>query len=240
MLYLFARRPRYFFDLHAVSEPHTSRPYKMRQRDDHGHQRWRGTHGASVAGLGRLKAIGRVGHPLDKNPGDVWRMSAGNLPRSGHHAVFPLPLSLRAIAAGCPEACCLRCGRPAQRQAKVVKDGSTTLGAPQMQCDCGAPTRPGLVLDPLMDAGTTAVAAEALRRHWLGIELNPHYVSLAMQRARASPRSAAGCAAGSVAVRGPVVWRASSRRLPITYLSLPTTNLQRWGRMTDIRPNTTG
>jgi site-specific DNA-methyltransferase (adenine-specific) len=44
-----------------------------------------------------------------------------------------------------------------------------------------------------MGAGTTAVAAEALGRDWLGIELNPAYAALAEQRlaaARASPSPA--------------------------------------------------
>ncbi len=50
----------------------------------------------------------------------------------------------------------------------------------------------GLVLDPFMGAGTTAVAAEALDRDWLGIELNPSFAELARDRiktARAGPSS---------------------------------------------------
>ncbi len=39
-----------------------------------------------------------------------------------------------------------------------------------------------MVLDPFMGAGTVALAAEQHGRDWLGIELNPTYVTLAEQR----------------------------------------------------------
>lgn len=41
---------------------------------------------------------------------------------------------------------------------------------------------PGVVLDPFMGSGTTAVAAQAHGRDWLGIELNPEYAELAKER----------------------------------------------------------
>ena len=40
----------------------------------------------------------------------------------------------------------------------------------------------GVVLDPFLGTGTTAVAAQRLGRRWMGIELNPEYVELARQR----------------------------------------------------------
>jgi site-specific DNA-methyltransferase (adenine-specific) len=40
----------------------------------------------------------------------------------------------------------------------------------------------GVVLDPFLGSGTTALVAERLGRRWLGIELNPDYVHLAAQR----------------------------------------------------------
>jgi len=40
----------------------------------------------------------------------------------------------------------------------------------------------GIVLDPFIGSGTTAVVAEKFNRNWLGIELNPEYVKLAEQR----------------------------------------------------------
>lgn len=40
----------------------------------------------------------------------------------------------------------------------------------------------GVVLDPFMGSGTTALVAQKLGRHFIGIELNPHYVKLAQKR----------------------------------------------------------
>lgn len=40
----------------------------------------------------------------------------------------------------------------------------------------------GLVLDPFMGSGTTAIAAEKFNRNWLGIELNPEYAQMAKER----------------------------------------------------------
>lgn len=42
--------------------------------------------------------------------------------------------------------------------------------------------RGGIVLDPFMGSGTTAVAAEKLGRRWCGIEIAPRYAALARKR----------------------------------------------------------
>ena len=40
----------------------------------------------------------------------------------------------------------------------------------------------GIVLDPFMGAGTTAVVARKLDRNYLGFELNPEYIKIAEKR----------------------------------------------------------
>ena len=45
----------------------------------------------------------------------------------------------------------------------------------------------GVVLDPFLGSGTTAVAAERLGRRWIGCELNPEYVEMAERRVRNTP-----------------------------------------------------
>jgi DNA modification methylase len=41
-----------------------------------------------------------------------------------------------------------------------------------------------VVLDPFMGSGTTAAVAKRLGRRYIGFELNPEYVMLAMKRLR--------------------------------------------------------
>jgi DNA modification methylase len=191
-VYVFTRQPAYFFDLDSVRIPHTSR-FQGKLKPDHvrpaTREVWRGPNGDDAAGLDLMKARGIVGHPLGKNPGDVWKLASSGY-RSGHHATFPVALATRAILAGCPEARCTACRLPWQRKLIRALGGTAVRGVLGPNCGCSAPSEPGLVLDPFFGAGTTAVAAERLQRDWLGIELNPDFAALAERRiqdARAGP-----------------------------------------------------
>jgi DNA modification methylase len=191
-IYVFTRQPAYFFDLDSVRLPHTSR-FQGRLRPDHvrpaRREVWRGPNGDDASGLELMKARGIVGHPLGKNPGDVWKLASSGY-RGGHHATFPVALPERAILAGCPEARCVSCRSPWKRQTIRALGGTAVRGALGPTCNCTAGNEPGLVLDPFFGAGTTAVAAERLQRDWLGIELNPDFAELATRRiqdARAGP-----------------------------------------------------
>ncbi|MEN4475708.1 site-specific DNA-methyltransferase [Mycolicibacterium cosmeticum] len=183
LIYVLARRPRYFLDLDAIREPHRtkSKKFPAAHRTGPVRESWRGPNGMTATGLGSIKAQGRVGHPLGKNPGDVWTITPGGY-RSSHHATFPLALAERMIAAGCPEARCTQCCLPWRRS--VIRDlGRTaTRSALSPTCTCQAASEPGLVLDPFLGSGTTAVAAENLGRDWLGIELNAEFAADAQQR----------------------------------------------------------
>lgn len=189
VIYLLVRSPRYYFDLDAIRLPHRSRPPRAKPGTSgppKTRPAWRGPNGQDDSGLKQLKALGRVGHPLGKNPGDVWPMSVSNF-RGGHFATFPEHLAERIIRAGCPEARCRACLRPWQRTVRRL--GSTAMrGSLRAACTCSCQfsSEPGIVFDPFMGAGTTAVAAETLGRDWLGIELNPDFAWLAEQRLRAA------------------------------------------------------
>lgn len=53
------------------------------------------------------------------------------------------------------------------------------LISPMIKAGCPAG---GIILDPFMGAGTTALVAQKLNRHYLGIELNPEYIKMAEKR----------------------------------------------------------
>ena len=50
----------------------------------------------------------------------------------------------------------------------------------------GSPRR-GIVLDPFLGSGTTAAVSQELDRQWIGIEINPEYISLAKKRMATAP-----------------------------------------------------
>lgn len=184
---LLTRTPRYFFDLDAIRIPaHSRRPRRSRAVIGYPPPSAIPANGTvnRNKGLDRMQRRGASSHPLGKSPGDVWTIATANY-RGAHFAAYPLPLAERAVLAGCPERVCERCQTPWRRAKKRDRGGSERLlrtGALSAQCLCGAGWQPGLVLDPFLGSGTTAVAAIAHRRDWLGIELNPSYAALARHR----------------------------------------------------------
>jgi site-specific DNA-methyltransferase (adenine-specific) len=182
---LLVRSPRYFFDLDAIRQPLVStakkRPNAARYRylpdgalpPDIGFDDDRG--------LNRLKVDGRAGHPLGKNPGDVWQLATAGF-RGAHFATFPMGLVETPLLATCPERVCADCGRPWKRESVDRTATTPVVGQLLADCQCPGDTVPGVVLDPFMGAGTVALAAEQHGRAWVGIELNPAFAALARDR----------------------------------------------------------
>ena len=190
IVYFFVRSNSYYFDLDAIRVPHRSRNTKTHDPRTAWSvpNSWRGPSSGSNTGLDRLKALGLPGHPLGKNPGDVWTIPTAGY-RGEHHAVFPARLARVPILATCPERVCFGCGVPWTRDRSRRIDVSARHRLNQgrqlqQRCPCNAQvgTTPGIVLDPFIGSGTTAIVAEALNRDWLGIELNPEFATLATDR----------------------------------------------------------
>lgn len=171
---------RYFFDLDRIREPHRSAARVGKRAS-------RTLYQEGNSGLARLKAAGMVGNARGKNPGDVWTVATA-VDRLGHQATYPEQLIERPLLACCPERICVQCDRAWVRPSRIVSV-HTAEGVRHRQivgdlarCDCFAPTRRGVVLDPFFGTGTTGVVAERLGRDWLGVELNPAYRALAERR----------------------------------------------------------
>jgi site-specific DNA-methyltransferase (cytosine-N4-specific) len=99
LLFLFTLGPRYYFDLNAIREPHTTAnrtgPRRSYPAGSTSSMR-AGQHVTMPGGIAGLPL-----HPGGRNPGDVWSI-ATRPTRRGHPAAFPVQIPLRAIAAGCP------------------------------------------------------------------------------------------------------------------------------------------
>lgn len=188
-IYFFTREGRYWFDLNAVREPHKAQHAHGRPKvpgldvypPPRSLPRRHGRNQDINTGLNQLKASGMAGHPLGKNPGDVWLVSTAAY-RGEHFATFPVRLVERPLLATCPARTCTRCGQPWQRARQSINGRLLATGALKPACTCRAGWRPGVVLDPFMGTGTVALAAEEYGRDWLGIELSPAYAALAELR----------------------------------------------------------
>lgn len=185
-MYLLVRSTTYYFDLDALRLPHRSRATPSRAAIPTERAPWAGPLAGDQSGLARLKAAGLAGHPLGKNPGDTWTLSTSSF-RSEHHATFPEALVERPMQATCPERVCGGCGVPWRRRPVTRQLGHlAVLGDLRPGCRCAAAWAPGIVLDPFMGSGTTAVVAERLGRRWIGIELNPAFVDVTNRRVEAA------------------------------------------------------
>jgi site-specific DNA-methyltransferase (adenine-specific) len=142
---------------------------------------WRGPLANTNDGLKSYKPHGLGAHPLGKNPGDVWSMATSSY-RSEHHATYPPQLVERPLKATCPEKICARCLEPWTRTRTRSLGHLAVVGELEARCRCSASTKPGVVLDPFLGSGTTAVVAEALGRDWVGIEVSPVFAGIATER----------------------------------------------------------
>ena len=193
-IFMFSKRPKYFFDSEAMKEPAVK--------------------GASGSTFHKGKT---AAHQLDRaseaprtedgmrNRRSVWTVASKPF-KEAHFATYPPDLIEPCILAGTSEhGVCVSCGSPwdriVERKGMVIDRSSRTheLGRSRSSgtmvepassrtvgwkptCTCDAPTTPAVVLDPFFGAGTTGLVAQKHGRSWVGCELNPEYAAMASRR----------------------------------------------------------
>lgn len=205
MVYLLAKSERYYYDAEAIREPsarpgdiqtfggNKGRNYTPAESDPNfrnGHHQW-----------GRTIEVGE-----NRNKRTVWTVNTEPTPFA-HFATFPQKLIEPMILAGCPSTVCACCGAPHERVVEIERDNYKTFNHPvrtggamsggvgknfpdvtrtdkgfKATCTCSAGTRAGIVLDPFMGSGTTALVARRLNRQYIGSELNIEYAEIARRR----------------------------------------------------------
>jgi hypothetical protein len=210
-LFLFSKRPRYYYDAEAVKEPaNEGRLGKIERAFDN-----------SDPSVTLRNSTGRaVLRKSSRNLRDVWEIPTQPYPE-GHFATFPERLVFKPILAGSPPKCCGGCGVPWVRvvdkpkpprevftetakpadgfvnrvdlpgggivgmgqklQDWLNKNPTTTLGW-RSGCEHDDDSGRAIVLDPFMGSGTVAKVARDHGRDYLGVELNPDYIRLAYKR----------------------------------------------------------
>jgi site-specific DNA-methyltransferase (cytosine-N4-specific) len=129
-----------------------------------------------------------VRDPSGGNKRSVWRISSKPYPEA-HFAVFPPELPETCILAGTSAGgCCNRCFLPYEREMKKMLDDGIPIAdvltwCPACKCENQVPI-PCTVLDPFLGSGTTAEIAKKMGRRYIGIEVNPAYVKIALERTK--------------------------------------------------------
>lgn len=136
---------------------------------------------------------------------DWWEIPPGGY-GGAHYAVWPPELVVPLIESMCPREVCTACGTPRRRIVDAQRHRSerpnpsdvalagtgatkrnadtwterTTVG--WTACDCAAPFRPGIVLDPFVGSGTTLSVSSGHGRTGIGIDLDERNLDLARER----------------------------------------------------------
>jgi len=148
-------------------------------------------------------------NPNGRNKRCVWVISTRAFPEA-HFAVYPEGLIEIPIKAGCPEFVCKKCGKArikiykfagkyekcggkdsiTAKEIHKVSSTSTLLTGKRKvneevgytDCNCNAGFEGGIILDPFMGAGTTALVALKQRKRFIGIEIKQEYIHMANKR----------------------------------------------------------
>ncbi|MBC8236088.1 site-specific DNA-methyltransferase [bacterium] len=185
-LFFFTQGRKYYFQ--QQFEPHLTKERRpnglRRQRIYHSKSKFNHHPQAYSSPRARTKGKGYKGehhfyHRLGRNKRTVWAINTKPFP-DNHFAVFPEELVETPIKAGCPQFVCTMCGIAAEKvdANKVTADNRSGDG----KCNCNSGFEAGIVLDPFMGAGTTALAAVKLGRRFIGIELKKEYIQIANNR----------------------------------------------------------
>jgi len=148
---------------------------------------------------------------MGANRPNVWQINTEPFPEA-HFATFPEKLVEPLIKCGCPQWICKKCGKPRVRITKPTEEYVKSLGKSWhshkndeivgqrkeggqevrltaqyitigwTDCGCNAGWESGVVLDPFIGSGTTALVALKLNRRVIGIDIKEEYLKMAYKR----------------------------------------------------------
>ena len=192
-IFLMTKEPNYFYDYQAIQTETIGS-----EHDKHSRQ------SRKRFPTDKVNGIRKEGFYPMANKRSVWTVTTKPY-NEAHFATFPEDLIEDCILAGCPEEVCNCCGIPREKiiemedvlrerknkygeyravngQPDQRKEGAISKIVGLTDCGCGKGFSAGIVLDPFMGSGTTALVAKKKNRNFVGFELNPEYIKIAEKR----------------------------------------------------------
>jgi len=198
-LFFFVKNKKYYFE--QQREQHKAESLSRIKQNWNGHREY----GSSFSGMN----IKKMCHPDGRNKRCVWKISTKSF-KGAHFAVYPSELIETPIKSGCPEFVCNKCGKPKIKFCKKIgeinvspiggikhrNNGNPIYSGNNKQniyddgnyvpsCRCNAGFSSGIVLDPFIGSGTTAIVCKQLGRKYLGFDINKKYCEIARGRINA-------------------------------------------------------
>jgi DNA modification methylase len=202
-VFLLSKSARYFYDVEAIKEPSAESSVKRVRQANFANQtggpKDYGTTGTNSNRSARKSLENFAKNPEFRQKRDVWSINTEQY-SGAHFATFPPKLVEPCILAGTSEkGKCPTCGRQwrriikkpdmSQRPTKSIDAKLEGVGGLHIndgwKQTCSCPHHdpiPCVVLDPFSGSGTTLAVAAQHGRFGIGIELNPGYIKLAMDR----------------------------------------------------------
>lgn len=184
-IFMFTKRPRYFYDHEAIKEPLAGPDRKVPEG-------FGGSKGSGQDSSGPSGGRTYSGNAYDasqltgRNKRSVWNVNSKPY-KGAHFAVFPTDLVEPCVLAGTSEkGCCPMCGTPWERHVeRTPTEPDGRKSGESWHPGCGCPEHepvPCTVLDPFSGSGTTGLVSLDNGRAYVGLDINESYADLAVAR----------------------------------------------------------
>jgi DNA modification methylase len=177
-LYFFVKQKKYYFEQQFEEIKINSLKRERRGNNENKYSKEKyppeGVHANTMSQVREYKGYAGLEEDYENHKGrnkrTVWTINPKPF-KDAHFAVYPEELCQIPIKARCPEFICTKCEEAREKIDKGLFD-----------CGCNAEFKSGIVLDPFFGSGTTGVVALEQNKRFIGIELNPEYIKIALNR----------------------------------------------------------
>jgi site-specific DNA-methyltransferase (adenine-specific) len=209
-IFFFVKQEKYFFE--QAFEPLKESTIE-RSNYEWSKSETKGSEYRNINGLNRPTSFSEVINLIGRNKRCVWSIPTA-ASHDKHFAIFPRQLLKIPIECGSPSKICSKCGHVPRKIYEKIELAMPPFGGTKYpnksdetygtnttiysgnrkyfaskfigitECGCKAQYDRGIVLDPFIGTGTTALEAISQGRDYLGIDISPDYLKMAIKNVK--------------------------------------------------------